>query len=97
MSAYIMVDVTINNSDEYETYKQLTPASVQAYNGRFIVRGATSETLEGNWQHGRLVILEFPSVTRAKEWWNSEEYAVAKAIRQKAATTNMILLEGFEK
>jgi uncharacterized protein (DUF1330 family) len=95
MSAYIMVDVTINNPVEYEAYKLLTPASIQAYGGKFIVRGASSETLEGNWQHGRIVILEFPSVERAKEWWNSDEYAVAKAIRQKSATTNMILLEGF--
>jgi len=95
MSAYILVDVTINNTEEYEAYKLLTPAAVAAYDGKFIVRGSPAETLEGNWQHGRIVILEFPSVTRAKEWWNSDEYAVAKAIRQKAATTNMILLEGF--
>jgi uncharacterized protein (DUF1330 family) len=95
MSAYIMVDVTINNPEEYEAYKLLTPASIKAYNGKFIVRGATTETLEGNWQHGRIVILEFPTVERAKEWWNSDEYAVAKAIRQRSATTNMILLEGF--
>lgn len=96
MSAYIIVDVTIHNSDNYEGYKKLTPASIAAYNGKFIVRGGTTETLEGDWQPGRIVVLEFPSVERARQWWESEEYAPAKAIRQANASTKMILAEGFE-
>ena len=69
MPAYIIVDVTIHNAENYEGYKKLTPASVAAYDGKFIVRGGKTETLEGNWQPGRFVVLQFPSVERAKEWW----------------------------
>ena len=96
MPAYIIVDVTIHNAENYEGYKKLTPASVAAYDGKFIVRGGKTETLEGNWQPGRFVVLQFPSVERAKEWWASEEYAPAKAIRQANAETKMILVEGLE-
>ena len=96
MPAYIIVDVTIHNAENYEGYKKLTPASVAAYDGKFIVRGGKTETLEGNWQPGRLVVLQFPSVERAKEWWASQEYAPAKAIRQANAETKMILVEGLE-
>ncbi len=96
MPAYIIVDVTINDLVAYEEYKKLTPASIAAYDGRFIVRGAPVENLEGDWQHGRIVVLEFPTTARAKEWWASTKYAPAKAIRQRAAVTNMILMEGFE-
>ena len=39
MPAYIIVDVTIDNAENYEAYKKLTPASVAAYDGKFIVRG----------------------------------------------------------
>ena len=94
MAAYIIVDVTINDPQEYEGYKKLTPASIAVYNGKFIVRGAATETLEGNWQPGRFVILEFPSSAEAKAWWASAEYAPAKVIRQSAAATKMILVEG---
>ena len=94
MAAYIIVDVTINDPQEYEGYKKLTPASIAVYNGKFIVRGAATETLEGNWQPGRVVIIEFPSSAEAKAWWASAEYAPAKAIRQSAAATKMILVEG---
>ncbi|MEP6926463.1 MAG: DUF1330 domain-containing protein [Ginsengibacter sp.] len=94
MSAYIIVDVKINNPDEYEGYKKLTPASIAAYQGTFIVRGGSSETLEGNWNPGRIVVLEFPDVEHAKQWWNSPEYAPAKLIRQNASFTRMILVDG---
>jgi uncharacterized protein (DUF1330 family) len=94
MAAYIIVDVKINNPDEYEEYKKLTPASVAAYQGSFIVRGGPTETLEGDWVPGRIVILEFPNAERARQWWNSTEYAAAKLIRQGASSTRMILADG---
>lgn len=95
MPAYIIVDVTIHNAENYEGYKKLTPASIAAYDGKFIVRGGTTETLEGDWQPGRIVVLEFPSVERARQWWSSQEYAPAKTIRQANADTKMILVDGY--
>jgi uncharacterized protein (DUF1330 family) len=62
---------------------------------KFIVRGAKTESLEGDWNPERIVVLEFPSVERVKEWWSSEEYAPAKAIRQRAARTKMLVVEGY--
>jgi uncharacterized protein (DUF1330 family) len=95
MAAYIIVEVDVHDPEEYEGYKKLTPASIAAYDGKFIVRGGKTETLEGNWDAKRIVILEFPSVERAKEWWSSEEYAPAKALRTRTATSRMIVVEGF--
>lgn len=94
MSAYVIVEVSIHDHEAYEAYKKLTPAAVAAYDGRFVVRGGEAETLEGEWQPERIVVLEFPTVERAKEWWNSEIYTEAKVIRQRAATTKMIVVQG---
>ena len=94
MAAYIIVDVKINNHDDYEEYKKLTPASVAAYEGVFIVRGGPTETFEGDWIPGRIVVLEFTNAERAREWWSSTEYAPAKLIRQGASVTRMILVDG---
>ena len=96
MPAYIIVDVKIHNSLAYEEYKKLTPASIAAYKGKFVVRGGTVETLEGDWEPGRLVILEFPGIKQAKQWWGSTEYASAKLMRQGASSTKMILVEGLD-
>jgi uncharacterized protein (DUF1330 family) len=94
MAAFVIVEVSIQDYKEYEEYKKLTPAAVAAYDGRFVVRGGQAETLEGDWQPERMVVLEFPTVARAKEWWHSEVYAKAKVIRQKAAKTKMIVVQG---
>ena len=94
MAAYIVVEVEVLNKERYEDYKRMVPPSLAAYGGRFIVRGGAAETLEGTWSPKRLVILEFPSVARAKAWWGSSEYAEAKALRQVIARTQMIIVEG---
>ncbi|MBT1702235.1 DUF1330 domain-containing protein [Chryseosolibacter indicus] len=96
MKAYVIVDVKINNPALYDDYKKLTPGSLKPFEGKFIVRGGETETLEGDWEPGRIVILEFPSLEKAKAWWSSEEYAPAKALRQSASVTRMIVAEGFE-
>lgn len=94
MKAYVIVDVRITDPARYEDYKKLTPGSLTPYDGKFIVRGGATETLEGSWKPGRVVVLEFPSLEKAKAWWSSEEYAPAKALRQSASETQMIVVEG---
>ncbi len=95
MPAYIVVQITVRDAVTYERYKQLAPPSIAAYGGRYLARGGLTETLEGSWRPTRLVVLEFPSVERAREWWSSPEYAEAKALRQASAETQMVLLEGL--
>jgi uncharacterized protein (DUF1330 family) len=97
MSAYIIVEVEVHDSVRYEDYKKLTPASLKLYGGKFIVRGGKTELLEGDEEPNRIVILEFESVEKAKQWWNSPEYSDAKKIRHQTAKSRMIVVEGIEK
>ena len=94
MPAYILVEIEIHDKYQYEEYKKMTPATLLAYGGRFIVRGGESWLLEGDSQPNRIVVLEFPSMEKAKQWWASEEYAPAKALRHRIATTRMIAVQG---
>lgn len=94
MSAFVIVEVTVHDPVQYEDYKKLTPATLAAYDGKFVVRGAETYSLEGDWNPQRIVVLEFPSVERAKEWWNSEIYSEAKAIRHRTATSKMLMVQG---
>lgn len=93
MPALVIVEITIHDLILYEDYKKLTPATIAAYGGRFVVRGTPTESLEGDWNPQRLVVLEFESVEQAKTWWHSDEYHPAKAIRQQAASTKMLVVE----
>ena len=93
MAAYVIVDIDVTEPVEYEEYKKLAAPTVSAYGGRYVVRGGTVEELEGEWPTNRFVILEFESGERAKKWWNSPEYRVARAVRHRTARTKMILVE----
>lgn len=96
MPAYVIVDIDVFDRAKYKEYVALTPATIAKYDGRFVVRGGAVDKIEGEWEPGRIVILEFPSMERAKQWWDSPEYAPAKAIRQSVAKTNMIMVNGFQ-
>jgi uncharacterized protein (DUF1330 family) len=95
MVAYIIVEIAIRDAETYERYKQMAPPSIATYGGRYLVRGGAVEVLEGSWNPPRFVILEFPTVERARAWWDSPEYAPAKALRQTCTQTDMILVEGL--
>jgi uncharacterized protein (DUF1330 family) len=94
MPAYVVVDIQVQDPARYEEYKRQAAPSVTAFGGRYLVRGGALTKLEGDWTPGRFVILEFPSVARAKEWWNSDLYRPIKAIRHATARSNMVLVEG---
>ena len=94
MAAYVITEIDVTDPAGYEEYRKLGPPTVAAYGGKFVVRGAKVEVPEGTWVPKRLVVLEFESVERAKQWWSSQEYSVAKRVRHKTAFTNMIVVEG---
>jgi uncharacterized protein (DUF1330 family) len=95
MTAYVIVDIEVIEPIEYEVYKQLAAPTVAAYGGRYVVRGGAAETLEGDWIPHRLVVLEFESAEQARRWWDSPEYSAARAIRQRTARTNMVVVTGL--
>ena len=95
MPAYVIVEVSITDPAAYEEYKKLTPGSIASYGGKFIVRGGATVSLEGDWKPERIVVLEFPSMEKAKAWYHSAEYTAAKQIRWKASTGKIILVEGI--
>jgi uncharacterized protein (DUF1330 family) len=92
--AYVLASVDVKDPVRYEDYKSLVPASIAKYGGRFVVRGGRVDVLEGAWRPSRLVLVEFPSLERAHEWWSSPEYAEAKALRQATSEGTLLVLEG---
>ena len=95
MPAYVIADIDVHNPERYEEYKKLTPGSIAPYGGKFIVRGGQTETLEGDWKHARMVIIEFPSMEKAKAWYSSPDYQAAIKIRQSSSNGKIILIEGI--
>lgn len=94
MAAYVIANVRVTDPGRYEDYRRLVTGTVSKHGGRFLARGGRVEVLEGDWQPERLVILEFPSMEQARAWWDSPDYAEARAIRQAASEGTLLILEG---
>lgn len=94
MAAYLFADVEVHDPAGYEEYRRLVGPSLDKYNGKFLVRGGKVEVVEGNWSPKRVVMCEFDSMAKAREWYNSPEYARAKEVALKYATRRVIFMEG---
>jgi uncharacterized protein (DUF1330 family) len=94
MPAYVIANVEVKDPARYEEYRKMVLPTIQAFGGRFLARGGKIDSLEGPWHPNRIVIVEFPSVERARAWWSSPEYAPAKALRQQTSDGSLIVIEG---
>jgi uncharacterized protein (DUF1330 family) len=95
MPAYLIVHVEVTDWDKYREYMRHTPRIIADYDGRFLVRGGESATLEGPEASRRVVLIEFPSLERAKAFYHSPDYAKARAIRAGGGEAHILAIEGY--
>jgi len=95
MSAYIVAQIEITDPERYARYVQQVPATIAKFGGRYLARGGRSEALEGRQTGKRIAIVEFDSYERAKDWYESEDYAGPKTLRQGASISSLVLVDGI--
>ena len=94
MAAYVIAQVEVTDPERFAQYGRQVPSVIEKYGGRYLVRGGATETVEGIWTPPRLVVLEFPSMERAKTWYSSKEYAPLLELRKQSARTLFTFVEG---
>ncbi|MCH8818597.1 MAG: DUF1330 domain-containing protein [Chloroflexi bacterium] len=94
MAAYVIVQLEITDPEGFAEYREKVGPQIEKHGGRYIVRGAEVENLEGEWDPGRLVILEFPTREDAQRFYEAEEYQPLLALRKRTANTVLSIVEG---
>ena len=94
MSAYVIAQVNVTDWDKFKTYIEETPRTIALFGGRYVARGGETAILEGDHPYPRMVIIEFPSLEKARQWYESEEYQAIKGLRAGAATGIITAVEG---
>jgi uncharacterized protein (DUF1330 family) len=79
----------------FERYRSLAPATIAKYRGRYLVRGGAQETVEGDRTRRHFVIVEFPTIEKAREWYASPEYAEALKVRQHVLNRRLTFVDGI--
>ena len=93
-SAYVLANVTVTNPEQYEQYKKLSTIAMQAHGAEVCIRGGNVQVLEGDWSPGRIVLMKFPSMEKARAFYDSPEYQAARNAREGAAVMRMLAIEG---
>ena len=93
MAAYVIGEVEITKPDVIKRYGSMVAAAVDKYGGRYLARGSVPQVLEGGPAH-RMLVIEFETMEQARRWYESPEYAEAKAVRQGASNLRLVLIEG---
>jgi uncharacterized protein (DUF1330 family) len=83
MPAYLVTHLKVSDPHKYQAYTALTPAPLFAAGGRMLARGP-AEVIEGRWDEGRIVILEFPTLEAARSFYDSDGYRQAIQARHGA-------------
>jgi uncharacterized protein (DUF1330 family) len=94
MSAYVISEVETRDAAAMETYRALAAKSIAQYGGSYLVRGGAAELAEGGPPPRTLIVVEFPSMARLREWYASAEYAEALKVRQTALERRLVFVEG---
>jgi uncharacterized protein (DUF1330 family) len=94
MAAYAIADVEIIDSAKFQEYGSQVPATIEEYGGKYIVRGGTIEKAEGDWEPGRIVVIEFENMNQLKKWYHSQEYSGPMQLRHESSNAKIIFVEG---
>ena len=91
---YFIAEVEVTDPATMQQYGSKVAETLASLNHRYIVRSRNIQTLEGDPPKGGIVEIQFDSVEKAREWYDSPAYAAIRPIRQKAAKSRIFIVEG---
>ena len=92
---YWIARINIANSEAFKEYASRAELAIKKYGGKYLARGGEFSIMEGKHGFERNVVVEFESVEKAKECYNSNEYQEAKSFREGKADFNAIVIKGY--
>lgn len=94
MAAYVIYNADVTDPEHYELYKAQAAPTIAEHGGAYIARGGEIDVLEGESPQGRTVILEFPTMEAARNWYDSAGYQAARVLRENAAAASAYIVDG---
>jgi uncharacterized protein (DUF1330 family) len=98
VTAYVISDVIGLDPEQVARYRELARDSIAHYGGQYLTNvGAVIDHVEGDWAPQNVVLVQFPSLHRAREWYRSAEYAAALEVRRTALRRSLIFVAGADE
>ena len=94
MASYLIAQVQVSDEALYQEYRQVVGASLEKHGGKILAIASEVDVVEGDWPATHTVVVEFETIEAARTWYASDDYAEPLAIRLRAATTNLVFVDG---
>ena len=92
---YLVALLRVHDEEGFEKFRQMAGPTIAEYGGKVLVREPNPDVREGNLS-GIALIIEFDNIETARKFYESEKYQAAKAVRELASDTDLILVKGSE-
>jgi len=96
--AYVVVTIRkVLDQQAFDEYAEKVRPILGKFGGRWVAIEAQHVTRAGEWPYVRTVIVEFPSLDHAQEWYESPEYRAIIPLRQRAIDANIIMVRSLNE
>jgi uncharacterized protein (DUF1330 family) len=94
MTAYAVAHLrSVDQNAEIVDYLRRIDATLDPFDGHFVVHGVLPEVLEGEWP-GVLVVIAFPDLDTARAWYDSPGYREILPLRTRNSDGVTLLVDG---
>lgn len=95
MAGYLIANIAVHDAETFAQYREQVAPLIARFGGRYLVRGGELDHVEGRLPLERLVVLEFPSLAQARQFYQSAEYAPVLKLRLASAKSDVAFVEGY--
>jgi uncharacterized protein (DUF1330 family) len=91
--AYLVAHIRVHDREMFEEFRRMSGTAIADHGGRVLVRNPEPELREGNLR-GTVMLIEFDDIQAARRFYESDAYTAARRVRERAAETDLLLVEG---
>ena len=95
MTCYAIATLNIHDREGYDPYQAGFMDIFLRYRGKMLSVDEAPQTLEGEWDYTRTVLIAFPSKTDLLAWYESPDYQDLMKHRLAASTGNVVIIEAL--
>ena len=95
--AYLVVDLIVDDPETFKKYQQEVAPILEQFGGRYLIKGGeySLEETDTEWKPNRIVVLQFPSMEKARAFYECDIYQPVKAIRTSSTRATLAIVEGY--
>ena len=91
---YLVANIRVTDPEKFATFQGMAAPAIAAHGGTVLAKGPGADRHEGDVK-GVVMMIEFESKQKAEEFYFSDDYQAAKAIRDECAETDLMIIEGL--